>query len=250
MWRSAARDPRQVIRPPGSTLDLYFYRGLSAMLISKHTAVVSFLAAVTLLGCGGHVTEYRYLDEISSYGSQDVYMHEGGQARLERGKELDKVWVDPDFNIVRYRKIYIKPMEIAPGLMDEEQSSKLAEYFAESLRDAIKGRLLLRVITAEEGPLPEKTLVLETGLAQLDKSSKLTNWGTLLAMGYPVDPTHVQVEGRIKDAKTDETLFVFADNRVGRPLFGSDEETWEEHIADIAGDLVLELATIKVKMVR
>ena len=69
-------------------------------------------------------------------------------------------------------------------------------------------------------------------------------------MGYPVDPTHVQVEGRLKDANTDETLFLFADNRSGSPLLSDDAETWQKHIADIAKDLVLEIAAVKVKLVQ
>lgn len=220
------------------------------MLILRWTVFLPFLAITTLLGCAGHVTEYGYLDEVSTRGSQDIYVHEDTRNKLTRGKELDRVWVNPDFNIGRYRKIYIKPVEINPDLMSEEQGSQFADYFTKSLQDEIKRRLLLRVITPNEGNLPENTLVLETGLTQLDKSNKLTNWGTLLAMGYPVDPTHVQVEGRLKDANTDETLFLFADNRSGSPLLSDDAETWQKHIADIAKDLVLEIAAVKVKFVQ
>lgn len=215
------------------------------MKISLAKLFLLGLMSISPLGCG-HVTEYRYLDEIAQ-GRQDIYMHEGGHERLVRGRELDKVWIHPNFNIGKYNKIYIAPVEIAPGLTGVERSSQLADYFVEQLRDAIRRRLFLRVITTGKEPLPEKTLVLETGLTQLDRSGRLKNWGALLIGIYPVDPTHVQVEGRVRDARTGETLFIFADNRAGGPLFSADEVTWRRHIADIASDLVLELAAIKIK---
>ena len=87
------------------------------MLILRWTVFLPFLAITTLLGCAGHVTEYGYLDEVSTRGSQDIYVHEDTRNKLTRGKELDRVWVNPDFNIGRYRKIYIKPVEINPDLM-------------------------------------------------------------------------------------------------------------------------------------
>lgn len=218
------------------------------MLISRRTVFLSLLTITTLLGCG-HVTEYRYLDEVSSRGSQDIYVYNDNRNKLTRGRELDRVWVDPDFNIGKYRKIYIKPVQIDPGLMDEEQSSQLASYFTESLRDEIKHRLLLRVIESKEGPLPEKTLVLETGLTQLDRSDKVKKLRALPIVINPLDQTYVQVEGRLKDANTNETLFLFADNRAGSALFSGDAEAWQEHIANIAKDLILEMAAIKVKLV-
>lgn len=219
------------------------------MLISRWAVFISFLT-IALSGCAGHVTEYRYLDEVSSHGSQDIYIHEDSLNKLRRGKELDRVWISPDFHTGNYRKIYIKPVEIAPDLMNEEQSSQLADYFAKSLQDEIRRRLPLRVITTEEGGLSENVLVLETGLTQLDKSNKLANWGATLAVGYPIDPTHVQVEGRLKDAGTGETLLLFADNRSTSPLLGDNAEAWQKHLSDIARDFVLEIASIKVKLVR
>lgn len=68
-------------------------------------------------------------------------------------------------------------------------------------------------------------------------------------MGYPADPTHVQMEGRVKDAGTNKTLFLFADNRVATLLIGSDKDAWMKHIEDIANGLVIELVAIKAKMV-
>ncbi|MFQ5862661.1 MAG: DUF3313 family protein [Candidatus Brocadiales bacterium] len=219
------------------------------MYASKYTVFLSILVSISLLGCG-HVTEYRYLDEIASSGEQDIYEYENGHDILRRGKELDKVWSHPDFNIGKYHEIYITPMEIAPGLIDGEQSSQLASYFTKTLQDEIKRRLLLRIITAKEGPLPQKALILEISLTKLDRSSKFKNWPALLIGIYPLDPTHVQVEGRIKDANTGKTLFIFADNRAGGPLFSGDEETWQRHVADVASDLVLELAAARPKLVR
>jgi hypothetical protein len=128
-------------------------------------------------GCSGHVTEYKYLDEVSSRGSRHVYVQEEGRSKIIRGRKLDKVWVDPGFNVGKYRKILVMPVEVTPGIMNEEHSAELAEYFKESMHEKIKGRLLLRVISDQEGPLPDGTLVLETGLTQLDRSNKLTNWG-------------------------------------------------------------------------
>src|SRR3989304_539913 len=152
------------------------------MLILRWTVFLPFLAITTLLGCAGHVTEYGYLDEVSTRGSQDIYVHEDTRNKLTRGKELDRVWVNPDFNIGRYRKIYIKPVEINPDLMSEEQGSQFADYFTKSLQDE----------------------------------------------------------------NTDETLFLFADNRSGSRVLSDDAETWQKDIADIAKDLVLEIAAVKV----
>ncbi len=219
------------------------------MSTSRCILLLCILVLAVTAGCGGHVTEYRYLDEVSSRGSRHVYVQEEGHAKITRGRKLDKVWIDPNFHVGEYHKILIMPVEVAPGLMNDEHSAELADYFKESMQEEIKGRLLLRVINDEEGSLPEKTLVLETGLTQLDKSSRRTNWGTMLLMGFPVDPTHVQMEGRIKDANTNKTVFIFADNRSASLLLGSNKAAWRKHIEDIANDLVLELAVIKAKVI-
>lgn len=219
------------------------------MCASIYIIFLSILVSVCLQGCG-HVTGYKYLNEVTSRGKQAIYVYEDGHDILRRGAKLDKVWRHPDFNIGKYRRIYIAPTEIDPDLMGEGQSSQLADYFTRSLQEEIKRRLVLRIMTTMEGPLPKKALVLETGLTQLDRSSKLKNWPALAVGVYPLDPTHVQLEGRIKDANTGKILFIFADNRAGGPLFSEDEETWQRHVTDIASDLVLELASAKIKLVR
>lgn len=147
------------------------------MYISRCMLSLCVPVIAAAAGCSGHVTEYKYLDEVSSRGSRHVYVQEEGRSKIIRGRKLDKVWVDPGFNVGKYRKILVMPVEVTPGIMNEEHSAELAEYFKESMHEKIKGRLLLRVISDQEGPLPDGTLVLETGLTQLDRSNKLTNWG-------------------------------------------------------------------------
>ena len=176
------------------------------------------LGAAAALGCASKATpapDSGFLAEPERMSEQ--------QSRFP----FDRVWVDPEYDRERYRRIWIKPVN-TDHLMDPDWSDQnidhhvklreganlLARHMHNAFRTAIDDDPNRRLELVER--VNPQTLILEAAIVEVTP-----NDATLGAIGMLVPPLRrvgekgsVAMEARLRDAETQEIVAMFADREV------------------------------------
>lgn len=166
--------------------------------------VLALMIGLGMTGCGTHnVATMKTYELVTNYDRMtSVYE-----------PKVSLVYVAPDARLDAYKTIVIKPVEVSGvWVQDGEQAELFRPYVEQKLKDALLGtKTFDRVVMDPEylrlASHREKIVVLEAVITRLDRGNGTARY--FLQLGA----TDFQIEGRLVDAWSGETVMEFAERR-------------------------------------
>lgn len=168
---------------------------------------VSLLAVASVASSGPVTTAQQtgYLQDYHRLG------HVGGVP-------LEQVWIEQEFDVRKYRSLYITPTRIEPnayyrkGKQDHASAEKLSTELHAHLVRELQGAGIFTFVTDDpffaagrHGALTLETRITEIYSGDADKRYR---------PGFGAGATQIQIEGKVIENRTCRTLVEFADRRV------------------------------------
>jgi Domain of unknown function (DUF4410)/Protein of unknown function (DUF3313) len=177
------------------------------MKLSTAVFAAAGFVLVTACACGANTTAHHngYLQSYHRLG------HVGGVP-------LEQVWIEPEFDVRKYRTLYIAPVQIDPyayrrnGEEDRQKAHRLADAYRMVLEQELQGSGIFQFVSTDPyfSRRREGALVLETRITEVNSGNPRQR----VMIGFGAGATEVQVEGKVIELKTCRTLVEYADRRL------------------------------------
>lgn len=177
------------------------------------------LLAMPLLGiasCNNGASPSGFL------GSEDALLRKNSKLPFQRS------WVSPDADFARYHTVAVVPMETKYlqslggsmdaanvrnfGDMHQDDSNELATYLTFGIQGRIQASTSKTAFITAKPPKEKNLLVLESALVEAvpgRPSTEILNF--FIPFSRLLNRPSVAIEGRVRDAESGKTLFLFAD---------------------------------------
>ncbi|MCX7017449.1 MAG: DUF4410 domain-containing protein [bacterium] len=140
--------------------------------------------------------------------------------RLEHigGVPIEQVWINPEFDIRDYRRLYITPVMADPaayrmkGESDRGNAMRLGAAFRTVLERQLRGAGIFEFVSTDPyfRTVRDGALILELRVTQINAGFGLAR----VLVGFGAGATEIQLEGRLIEPKSCRILMEFADRRL------------------------------------